>query len=117
MYQDLDAKPYDTMSEVLETYYAEKNSVTRIRQKSADLRHLVNTMLERESKKLDLQARQLKDTEKRDKFRLYGELLHTWGTSWSRRQRQRFRIIMTMTKSEDHAGSQQERFGKCAAFF
>lgn len=29
-------------------------------------------------KKLDLQRRQLKDTEKRDKFRLYGELLHTW---------------------------------------
>ena len=78
LYQDLDARPYDTMSEVLETYYAEKNSVTRIRQKSADLRHLVNTMLERESKKLDLQSRQLKDTEKRDQYRLFGELLHTW---------------------------------------
>ena len=78
MYRDMTAKRFDNMSQVLETYYAQKNSVTRIRQKSSDLRHLVNTMLERESRKLDLQSRQLKDTEKRDKFRLYGELLHTW---------------------------------------
>ncbi len=81
LYQDLRSEHFSSVSEVLETYYAQKNSVSRIRQKSADLRHLVNTMLERESKKLDLQARQLKDTEKREKFRLYGELLHTWGYS------------------------------------
>lgn len=81
MYKDLTAKHFDTISEVLETYYAQKNSAARIRQKSADLRQLVNTMLERESKKLDLQTRQLKDTEKREKFRLCGELLHTWGYS------------------------------------
>lgn len=78
MYRDLTAKRFDTISEVLETYYAQKNTATRIRQKSVDLRQLVNTMLERESRKLDLQSRQLKDTEKRDRFRLYGELLHTW---------------------------------------
>ncbi len=81
MYSDMDSEHFDSISEVLETYYAQKNSASRIRQKSADLRHLVNTMLERESKKLDLQMRQLKDTEKRDKFRLYGELLNTWGYS------------------------------------
>ncbi len=81
MYSDMETEHFDTISEVLETYYAQKNSASRIRQKSADLRHLVNTMLERESKKLDLQMRQLKDTEKRDKFRLYGELLNTWGYS------------------------------------
>ena len=71
MYQDMAARQFDSISEVLETYYAQKNASSRIRQKSADLRHLVNTMLERESKKLDLQERQLKDTGKRDKFRLY----------------------------------------------
>ncbi len=79
MYQDMAARQFDSISEVLETYYAQKNASSRIRQKSADLRHLVNTMLEREAKKLDLQERQLKDTGKRDKFRLYGELLNTWG--------------------------------------
>ena len=78
MYQDMRQVRFDTVSEVLETYYAQKNRAERIRQKSSDLRRLVGTMLERESRKLDLQSRQLKDTEKRDRFRLYGELLHTW---------------------------------------
>ena len=53
--------------------------MTRIRQKSAELRHTVQTALERNRKKYDLQLRQLKDTEKRDKFRVYGELINTYG--------------------------------------
>lgn len=72
---------YSTMSELLEHYYAEKSTLTRIRQKSADLRHIVQTALERNVKKYDLQLRQLKDTEKREKYRIYGELLNTYGYS------------------------------------
>ncbi len=71
--------PYDSMSLLLEQYYAEKNTLTRIRQKSADLRKIVQTALERNVKKYDLQLRQLKDTEKRDTYRIYGELLNTYG--------------------------------------
>lgn len=70
---------YDTMSALLETYYAEKASLTRIRQKSFDLRHIVQTALERNIKKYDLQLRQIQDTEKRDTYRIYGELIHTYG--------------------------------------
>ncbi|SHJ25383.1 Rqc2 family fibronectin-binding protein [Hespellia stercorisuis] len=72
-------KPYDSISTVLATYYSSKNAITRIRQKSADLRHVVQTALERARKKYDLQARQLKDTEKRDKYKVYGELINTYG--------------------------------------
>ena len=71
--------PYESMSELLETYYAEKNTLTRIRQKSSDLRRIVQTALERNVKKYDLQCRQMKDTEKRDTYRIYGELLNTYG--------------------------------------
>lgn len=71
--------PYDSMSLLLEQYYAEKNTLTRIRQKSADLRKIVQTALERNVKKYDLQLRQIKDTEKRDTYRIYGELLNTYG--------------------------------------
>ncbi|MBR4082823.1 MAG: NFACT family protein [Lachnospiraceae bacterium] len=71
--------PYDTMSLLLEQYYAEKSTLTRIRQKSADLRKIVQTALERNIKKYDLQLRQMKDTEKRDTYRIYGELLNTYG--------------------------------------
>ena len=70
---------YSSMSALLEHYYAEKNTLTRIRQKSADLRRIVQTALERNVKKYDLQLRQMKDTEKRETYRIYGELLNTYG--------------------------------------
>lgn len=76
-----DTREFSSMSLLLETYYAEKNTLTRIRQKSADLRRIVQTALERNTKKYDLQLRQMKDTEKKDTYRVYGELLNTYGYS------------------------------------
>ncbi|MDO4284766.1 MAG: NFACT RNA binding domain-containing protein [Eubacteriales bacterium] len=76
-----EGREFASMSELLETFYAEKNAATRIRQKSADLRRIVQTILERDVHKYDLQCRQMKDTEKRDKYRVYGELLNTYGYS------------------------------------
>ncbi|MDO5350184.1 MAG: NFACT RNA binding domain-containing protein [Lachnospiraceae bacterium] len=73
------ARSFQSISSVLETYYASKNTITRIRQKSADLRRIVQTALERNYKKYDLQEKQLKDTGKREKYRIYGELLNTYG--------------------------------------
>ena len=73
------AKTYESVSQVLSTYYAVKNTQTRIRQKSTDLRHVVQTSLERNRKKYDLQARQITDTKDRDKYKVYGELINTYG--------------------------------------
>lgn len=70
---------FDSVSSLLETYYAEKNTISRIHQKSTDLRKIVSNALERNYKKLDLQKKQLRDTEKREKFRIWGELLNTYG--------------------------------------
>ena len=72
-------KEITSISRLLEQYYAEKSVVTRIRQKSVDLRKIVQTALERNLKKYDLQLRQMQDTEKKDKYRIYGELLNTYG--------------------------------------
>lgn len=72
-------KDFDSVSCILETYYSVRNTLTRIRQKSTDLRHVVQTSLERNRKKYDLQAKQLKDTQNRDKYKVYGELIHTYG--------------------------------------
>lgn len=72
-------REYESISELLEHYYAAKNAWTRIRQKSSDLRRVVQTALERARKKYDLQSRQLKDTENREKYKVYGELIHTYG--------------------------------------
>lgn len=78
-YNDMDITNYDSISNVLELYYAEKNSYSRIRQKSSDLRRHVNTLLERNQKKYSLQLKQLKDSEKREKYRVYGELINAYG--------------------------------------
>ena len=78
-YQDFSVTEFSSISELLETYYAEKNIVTKIRQKSVDLRKIVQTSLERNVKKYDLQLKQLKDSEKKDKYRIWGELINTYG--------------------------------------
>lgn len=80
-YADMEEQDYETVSAMLESYYAARNIVTRIRQKSSDLRRVVQTALERNQKKYDIQSKQLKDTEKREKFRIYGELLNVYGYS------------------------------------
>ncbi|MDE7476379.1 MAG: NFACT family protein [Lachnospiraceae bacterium] len=73
------SRDFDSVSVLLEYYYAEKNIITRIRQRSVDLRKIVQTALERNVKKYDLQVKQLQDTEKREKYRVYGELLNAYG--------------------------------------
>ncbi|MGN0141440.1 MAG: NFACT family protein [Roseburia sp.] len=78
-YEGLSCREYASVSQALEQFYASKNVYTRIRQKSADLRRIVATALERNRKKYQLQEKQLADTEKREKYRIYGELLHTYG--------------------------------------
>lgn len=70
---------FSSVSSMLETYYASKNIITRMRQKSSDLRRIVQTALERNRKKLILQQKQMKDTQKKDKYKIYGELINTYG--------------------------------------
>lgn len=79
IYPEAALTPYESMSVLLETYYAQKNAVSRIRQKSADLRRIAQMLLERDVKKYDLQMKQMEDTAKRDTYRIYGELLNTYG--------------------------------------
>lgn len=79
LYADKASQPCSSISGLLEQFYAQKSVVTRIRQKSVDLRKIVQTALERNVKKYDLQLRQMKDTEKRDKYKVYGELINTYG--------------------------------------
>ena len=78
-FEDYEMQTFDSVSAVLEQYYANRNQFTRIRQKSVDLRKIVGTALERNRKKYQLQQKQLKDTEKREKYKIYGELIHTYG--------------------------------------
>lgn len=79
IYENEKCISYNSISEVLEKYYAEKDLITRIRKRSSDLRQVVNSSLSKTVKKYDLQLKQLEDTKKRDKFKVYGELINAYG--------------------------------------
>ncbi|MCR4840194.1 MAG: NFACT family protein [Lachnospiraceae bacterium] len=74
-------RDYEDISKVLIDFYSMKAATSRISQKSASLRKLVNNAVEREAKKLDLLQNQLRSTEKKDKYKVYGDLLTTYGYS------------------------------------
>ncbi len=78
-YETLKVQEFSSMSKLLESYYAMKNTLTRIRQKSSDLRRIVSTALDRSRKKYQLQLKQMADTQKKDKYKVYGELINTYG--------------------------------------
>ena len=75
IYKDKTSTPYPSISNALEAFYATKNLRNNMDQKSQDLRKQINILLERNVKKLNIQSKQLQDTQSMDKFQLYGELL------------------------------------------
>lgn len=81
IYEGLTTKYFTNMSELLETYYREKNEKSRIKQKTVDLRQVIQSSLSKNYKKYDLQIKQLEDTKKRNKYKIYGELITTYGYS------------------------------------
>ncbi len=79
MYDHMEKKKSDSISQTIETFYREKDTIVRIRQKSSELRHQVTTLLDRCYKKMEIQRKQIHDTEKKEKYRIYGELINTYG--------------------------------------
>lgn len=79
LFNGLECKEFSSVSEMLDFYFNEKDKAIRIKQKSLELRNHVTKILERDVKKYDLQKKQYSDTDKKDKFKVYGELLHTYG--------------------------------------
>lgn len=73
------SESFPTVSAMLDSYYSSRDTLNRIRQKSSDLRRIVQTALERNRKKFALQSKQMKDTSKKEKYRVYGELINTYG--------------------------------------
>ena len=70
---------FDSVSKLLFDFYASKNKEDVMRQKSLNLRKTLQTILERDYKKLDLQKKQLEDAGEREKYKIYGELLNAYG--------------------------------------
>lgn len=71
-------KEYDSVSELLFDFYNEKNKSNNIKSKSIVLRKTIGNILDKDYKKLELQNKQLAETENKDKYKLYGELLSAY---------------------------------------
>lgn len=99
MYGDKTIERKENISKLLDEYYYKKSVVTRIRQKSADLRRIVATAIERTSKKYDLQQKQLQDTVSRETYKIYGELINTYGYGVSQGEKS-FRAFNYYTNEE-----------------
>jgi len=75
MYDGYTRRGFESLSELIEFFYGERDTVVRMSQRSQDLRKIVQLNIERCAKKDDVFTKTLQEIEGRDKWRLYGELL------------------------------------------
>lgn len=68
-------KNYNSISQLLEEFYSEKDNSYHIAQKAHDMRRLVTSNIERCVRKKELQLKTLKDIENKDIWKLKGELI------------------------------------------
>ncbi len=68
-------KYYSTVSELLESYYREKDNTLHIRQKSHDIRRMIQSNIERCVKKKEIQIKTRKEIQDKDLWKKYGELI------------------------------------------
>lgn len=68
-------QPYDSVSRALESFFASRDSVDRMAQKSASLHRLLKNHMERCEKKLALQTEELTNSARMEEYRIWGELL------------------------------------------
>ncbi len=69
------AKHFESFSELLDAFYAEKEAVSRISTAARDILKLVNNTKSRTEKKLSIRLSELKKCENRENLRIYGELI------------------------------------------
>ncbi len=70
-----DRKHFVTVNELLDRFYYDRDQINIIKQKSKDLVKFVNNSINRISHKIEKLEQDLKNTDKREKFRVNGELV------------------------------------------
>ena len=68
---------YESPSELLDGFYADRDQQSRMKQRSHDLLKLLLNATERITKKLALQREELKACADRDKWKIYGDLINS----------------------------------------
>ena len=71
----LKTRHFDTYSELLDTFFSDRDRLARMRAKSADLNKLLSNTIDRLSRKINLQKADLKKCADREQLRIQGDLL------------------------------------------
>lgn len=69
-------KTFDTFSQLIDYFYFEQVKIERIRQRSNDLFHKLNTLKERAVRKAINRQRELDECADKERFRIYGDLIN-----------------------------------------
>ncbi len=71
----LNKKEYESVSELLDDFYFEKDKINRTKRKAADLFKLLNSAIERTSRKINNRKSELQKSENREEIRIFAELI------------------------------------------
>ncbi len=74
-FQQFPKQQYESISTLLEQYYAEKDNLYHVRQKSHDMRRILISNIERCIKKKEIQKKTEKEVASKDTWKIKGELL------------------------------------------
>lgn len=68
-------RSFERLSDMLDCYFAEKDRLEHIHQRSRDIANLINSAIQRTEKKLSLQREALADSSKGEEYKRYGDLI------------------------------------------
>lgn len=71
----LNKKEYESVSELLDDFYFEKDKINRTKRKAADLFKLLNSAIERTARKINNRKSELEKSENREEIRIFAELI------------------------------------------
>lgn len=71
----LEKKEYETYSELLDDFYFECDKANRIKRRASDLFKLLNSAVERTSRKINNRKAELEKSENREQLRIFAELI------------------------------------------
>lgn len=74
-FQSFSKQQYESISTLLEQYYAEKDNLYHVRQKSHDMRRILISNIERCTKKKEIQKKTEREVAPKDTWKIKGELL------------------------------------------
>lgn len=73
--ESAEKKIYPDLNSLLDDFYKTRDNTERMKQKSADMVHILHTNIDRTAKKIEVLKKTIKDAKRKDEYKIYGDLL------------------------------------------